>query len=590
MKGRVLLSVAVLAALVASAALMAAGPYRERILWAVEAGSPDIADAMIPMRDGVRLATDVYLPSQRDPVPAVLLRLPYGKRSYGEIRFWVNELSARGFATVVQDMRGRHGSEGVFAPYPNAGADGAATLDWIVAQPWSNGRVGSLGCSALGESQLMLGKQNHPALRAMVPIAAGGAIGTAGGRNGYFAAFEGGIFNLAAGVGWFSTEGGKTPGDMGPGGGEVAAALRALPVIEAVSKLREGPTDYEDFLRKFENEAYWRKAGYVTDADRFWAPALFIDTWHDLGISSALTLAERVRASGNETHSIIGAGTHCAYLGTAGNTTVGDLPVSPKTHLDYVGIITGFLAHYLADGPAPDLPPYLYYMLVEDSWREAQSWPPQEAAPLRLALAADGSLQSVAGAWPGGRRSFRSDPFDPVPSVGGAICCTGEPGEVAGPVYQNSIEARDDLLIWTSRPLDHPLRIAGPVRARLQVSADVPDTDLVLRLTDVDPEGRSLLVQEGALRLRYREGFDAPRLMQPGEVYSATVDMRDIAWMLRPGHRLRLHVAGTSFPRLERNMNTGGRNYDETEGRVAHVTVHSSPDHPSVLELFALPE
>lgn len=588
MKRRVLLAVAVLAA--AAAGAMAAGPYRERILWAVEAGSPSIADAMIPMRDGVRLATDVYLPSGGDPAPTVLMRLPYGKRSYGEIRFWVQELTARGFATVVQDMRGRHGSEGVFAPYPNAGEDGAATLDWIVAQPWSNGRVGTLGCSALGESQLMLGKENHPALRAMVPIAAGGAIGTAGGRNGYFAAFEGGVFNLAAGAGWFANEGGKTSDDRGRRGGDVAAALRSLPVIDVVSKLRDGPTDYEDFLRNFGNAAYWRKAGYVTDEDRFSAPALFIDTWHDLGISSALTLAERVRASGNETHSIIGAGTHCAYLGTAGKTTVGDLSVSPQTRTDYVEIITRFLAHHLADGPAAELPSYLYYMLVEDSWHEARTWPPREAAPLRLALAADGSLQSDVGAWPGGARSFRSDPFDPVPSVGGAICCTGEPDAVSGPVYQDSIEDRQDLLIWTSQPLDHPLRIAGPVRARLQVSADVPDTDLVLRLTDVDPEGRSLLVQEGALRLRYRDGFDRPELMQPGEVYAATVDMRDIGWMLRPGHRLRLHVAGTSFPRLERNMNTGGRNYDETEGRVAHVTVHSSPARPSVLELFALRE
>lgn len=588
MKRRVLLAVAVLAAV--AAGVMAAGPYRERILWAVEAGSPSLDDAMIPMRDGVRLATDVYLPSGGDPAPTVLMRLPYGKRSYGEIRFWVQELTARGFATVVQDMRGRHGSEGVFAPYPNAGEDGAATLDWIVAQPWSNGRVGTLGCSALGEAQLMLGKENHPALRAMVPIAAGGAIGAAGGRNGYFAAFEGGVFNLAAGAGWFATEGGKTSDDRGRRGGDVAAALRSLPVIDVVSKLRDGPTDYEDFLRNFGNAAYWRKAGYVTDEDRFSAPALFIDTWHDLGISSALTLAERVRASGNDTHSIIGAGTHCGYLGTAGKTTVGDLPVSPQTRTDYVEIITRFLAHHLADGPAPELPSYLYYMLVEDSWHEARTWPPQEAALLRLAMAADGSLQSDVGAWPGGARSFRSDPFDPVPSVGGAICCTGEPDAVSGPVYQDSIEDRQDLLIWTSQPRDHPLRIAGPVRARLQVSADVPDTDLVLRLTDVDPEGRSLLVQEGALRLRYRDGFDRPELMQPGEVYAATVDMRDIAWMLRPGHRLRLHVAGTSFPRLERNMNTGGRNYDETESRVAHVTVHSSPARPSVLELFALRE
>ena len=199
-------------------------------------------------------------------------------------------------------------------------------------------------------------------------------------------------------------------------------------------------------------------------------------------------------------------------------------------------------------------------------------------------------LSRVPPTRPSSLRQFRSDPADPVPSIGGALCCTGDPEARSGPVYQNEIEGRDDVLLYTSEPLDAPLLIAGPIQARLRVSADVPDTDIVLRLTDVDPEGNSLLVQEGALRLRYRRGFDQPEMMVPGTAYDVTIEMRDIAYQFRPGHRLRLHVAGSSFPRLARNLNSGGPNYSETKMRVANIAVHTHSVQPSALVLYVLPD
>ncbi len=566
------------------------GTARDVVAWQVQAGQPDHADAMIAMPDGVRLATDVYLPGETGRRPTVLMRLPYGKRSYGEVRFWVDQLTRRGFAVVAQDMRGRHASEGVFAPYPNAGRDGAATLDWIVAQPWSNGRVGTLGCSALGEAQLMLAAQGHPAHRAMVPIAAGGAIGSAGGNRDYFSVFEGGIFALATGAGWFGAQGGKTPARSGPHPIDPASTLDHLPIIDIVRQMRPDPTDYEAFLRNFDVPGYWRDAGYVTGKERFATPSLLVDTWHDPGIRSTLDLAETLARGGAPVSTIIAAGTHCGYLGSDGDTVVGDLAVSPETTFGFVDAIVGFFDHHLADGPAPQLPPLSYYSLVEDRWRSATRWPPQAATLTRLYLTGDAALSPARPTGPAAPRRLRSDPADPVPSIGGALCCTGDPEARSGPVFQNAIEGRDDLLLYSSEPLRAPLLVAGPIRARLRISADVPDTDVVLRLTDVDPEGRSLLVQEGALRLRYRDGFDRPRLMKPGEIYDVTIEIRDIAYLFRAGHRLRLHVAGSSFPRLARNLNTGGTNHSETAMTVANIAVHSDTAQASELILYALPD
>lgn len=541
---------------------------------------------MLPMADGTRLATDLYLPRDRaGPVPAILLRLPYGKQRFGAVRHWARVFLPRGYAVVVQDMRGRYDSEGTFAPYATAGADGAATLDWIAAQDWSDGQVGTLGCSALGESQFMLAARRHPAHRAMIPMGAGGAIGTLGGSWGMFGAFEGGVFALATGFGWFASSGGKTGDRMAAPQVDYARALRTLPLRDAMTGVRPDPTDFADFMDRFEDPAYWRDMGYVSDADRFETPFLVVDSWYD-GARESLALAAHMRRTGAPGSVVILPGLHCDLTGAFDSGAVGDMPVD-GTAPDFETLFAGVMDHAMKGGPAPDLPPVMYYMLGEDRWMSAADWPPPDTVPRSFFL--DGDRLTDAPQAPG-QIAFASDPADPVPSLGGAICCTGDPDQREGPVYQNAIEDRPDVAVLTSAPLAAPLRIAGPVEARLTVTADVPDTDLVLRLTDVDDRGRSLTIQEGALRLRYRDGVDAPRLMTPGEAVQVTVQLRDIAYRVPAGHRLRLHIAGSSFPRLARNMNGGGDPYAETEPRVAHVEIATGGDRASRLNLHVLPD
>ncbi len=544
---------------------------------------------LLPMPDGVRLATDIYLPRGADlPLPVVLIRLPYGKTRFGEVRHALSLLLPQGYAMVVQDMRGRHRSEGVFAPYPDDRADSAATLDWIAAQDWSTGRVGMVGCSALGETQLLAAATRSPVLRAIVPVGAGGAAGTLGGTHGFFGFFEGGVFTLASGFGWFAGAGEKTPDAQRPAAIDYAAGLATLPVRDAVAAVRPDPTDYEALLDGFDDPAFWRDSGFLGDADRFDAPFLILDGWYD-GARESLRIAQAMRDSGAPGTVVILPGLHCDLTGAFASGAVGDRPVAPEAGRDIDALISGHLAHALKDAPAPDLPPVLAYVLGADRWLEAATWPPAEARPVTFHLDA-GTLAPDPPATPG-TATFTADPLDPVPSSGGAICCTGDPDLRAGPLDQRPIEGRRDLLLYTSAPLEAPLTLAGPIEAELTVTLDQPDADLVLRLTEVFPDGRSITVQEGALRLRYRDGFDAPRLLTPGTPVRVTVPLRDIAAEIPAGHRLRLHVAASSFPRLARNLHSGKDPARETEAdaRPVTITLREGPSQGGVLRLWALP-
>jgi uncharacterized protein len=554
-------------------------------------GSLHESNAMIAMSDGVQLATDVYLPGH--PVanlPTVLVRLPYGKRRYFEARHWVDLFLSNGFAVVVQDMRGRWRSEGVFAPYPNAAGDGSTTLDWIVDQSWSNGRVGTIGCSALGESQIILATAKHPAHRAMIPIGAGGAIGTARGNYGFFGFFEGGIPALASAVGWFVGYGGKTSDDMGYPRFDPPSAFMTLPLRDAVASVRETATDFEEMLDRFGKLDGFDDWGYIDDDDRFNVPTLLVDTWYDQSVQSTLDMADLIAETSPLVQTIIAPGTHCRPEKAFYSGHLGDLPIDEAARKGLDDVYVAFMAHHLENAAAPELAAFSTFILGEDRWLESAHWPPQDAVKRVWTLSEDRLLASGQGPAGTSDRRFISDPKNPVPTLGGAACCTGDPTMRNGPVLQNPIEERQDILLFTSDPVSEPLRIAGPVAASVFVSTDTPDSDLVLRLTDVDPDGRSLLVQEGALRLRYRDGFTNPILMEPGQIYEATVRMRDIAWLVKPGHKLRLHIAGSSYPRLSLNMNGGGDPHLETTPKLAQITIHMSPGMPSVLTLFALPD
>jgi putative CocE/NonD family hydrolase len=559
----------------------------------------------IPMPDGVRLKASLYLPrGAAAPLPTVLVRSPYGRLRAGG-GFDAGIFFARhGYAVLVQDLRGTGDSEGLLMPWQHAAEDGVATLDWISRQPWSTGRVGTYGCSALGETQFVLARKGHPAHAAMIPSGAGGAIGSAAGRFAYFGVFEGGVFQLASGFGWFVDHGAKDPATPPAAQFDRRSHLRDLPVSTLIQQVRPGSSGYDDFLATPLSDSKWSDWGYLTDSDAPRVPALIINTWGDQTVGDTLALAESWRrrdpgtAAGQKV--VIAPGTHCDH-GESGATPTrfGELTVEGAGRPWQDWYLQWFGYWLKGEGRGlPDMEAYTFFILGENRWESSAEWPPASARIVRWYLGSGGSANSRQGngilaperSGTAAFDQFRYDPDNPVPSRGGPICCTGDGNDKAGPADQADVEIRDDVLVYTTAPLAQGLRIAGPLRAKLSVSSSATDTDFVVRLVHVWPDGRATGIQEGAMRLRYRDGFTSPTLMEPGRRYEVLVDMRSIAYAVPEGHRLRLHVTSSSFPRLERNLNTGAENNaQESRVEIAVNKVHHDRDGESYVELPLLP-
>ena len=565
-------------------------------------------DVRLKMPDGTQLAASVYLPRQHDArLATILVRVPYDRRAYPPSLNAAERFARAGYAVVLEDLRGTGDSQGRLLPYEHAITDGSATLDWIVAQPWSNGRVGTWGCSALGETQYVLSRSHHPALRALAPSGAGGAIGSAAGRYSYFSVYEGGIFELASGFGWFVDYGPSDPHAAPMPPLDIAGAIAGLPVAELVQRHRPGPNGYDEFMRLGPTDPRWHELGYLDDTDVPPQPTFELNTWGDQSVGDTLafdeSLRQRAQAGGAamaERHLVIGPGNHC-HVKEASDGDVemfGELPVRNGDPQGFELSLRWF-DHWLRDSGEglAALPPLRFFMLGEDRWLDATRWPPAEATQQRWYLDGAGHANGAAGdgllvpAAPArsATDAFDYDPRHPVPSRGGPVCCTGNPADHAGPASQKEVESRGDVLVYTSPVLQAPLRIAGPLHAVLTVSSSALDTDFVARLVDVAPDGRTLSIQEGALRARYREGMARPTLLQPDVPVTLTIDMRSIAWRIAAGHRLRLDVTSSSFPRLERNLNTGGDNARETRIVVARNRVLHGGATPSYVELALLP-
>lgn len=604
---------------------------------------------MVRMRDGVQLSTDLYLPADvQGPLPVVMIRTPYNKNDYraalttqdkpitaGPISktnpHWQAVFFAQhGYAVVVQDHRGRFESEGMFVPYPvTDGDDGYDTLSWIAKQSWSTGKVGTMGCSYVGETQHMLATRRHPNHTTAIAQAGSSSTGAGGIWNFGFTRY--GVSEFAAmlswnywfpghftygppaGVdrqAWFRSDEARlfrTSPVMPDSPEKVRKALATLPAIQAMQVLGDGPVPsaFEDWMRYGgePRHPYWSKQGLVTEADRFDTPTLHINSWYDTTPNSTLKLfglfaenAESARARDHQ-YLVMGASTHCGFDYSTSNEIVGDRPVG-DAHVNFPALYLAWFDHWLKakDNGIEKMPKVSSYVLGRSLWRTEQRWPLQGAAPTRWYLDSEGQANSRQGNGrlrrevPGERfaaDSYRYDPADPVPTVGGSICCTGTAVKEGG-VDQREVELRKDVLVFTSEPLTKGIEVAGALEAVLHVSSSAKDTDFVAKLVDVYPDGTAYIVQEGIMRARWRNGLDQPVWMQPGEIYELRVDMEATHNYFAPGHRIRLDISSSSFPRWDRNLNTGGANFDESRYEVAQNTIHHSRKHASYLLLPVL--
>jgi putative CocE/NonD family hydrolase len=325
-------------------------------------------------------------------------------------------------------------------------------------------------------------------------------------------------------------------------------------------------------------------------------PGLWFMSWYDVSVGPNLEMINHVRRTArgevaNQQWAIIAPVAHCSYTRASENTVVGERSMG-DARLDYNELTYGFFDRFLKGEPGGRLdtqPKVTYFTMGANKWQTSDTWPPAGAIPVTLFLSSGGSANTLSGdgalvsAPPAVDKpdAFTYDPAKPVTSYGGNVCCTGTAIQ-AGSFDQRKMEERPDILVYTTEPFKDGLELSGPITPTLYVSSDAKDTDFTVKVLDVDPEGRAYNLDESIQRMRYRDGYDKPLVwMEPGKVYKVTLQPLTTSNYFAPGHRLRIEVSSSNFPRFDRNLNTGGNNYDETQGVIARNVVHHSRQYPS---------
>lgn len=477
------------------------------------ASAQDAATTLVPMRDGVKLATDVYLPPTDEKHGAVLVRTPYGRKAIGGR---AKQAVLAGFAVVIQDDRGRGDSEGEKLPFAGSGwgergDDGSDTIAWIQKQSWASGKVATYGASALGIVQYFTAADRPDGLVAQWIEVAGGNL------------YEDGIY---------------------PGG-----ILREEQARGWTVQNRFDPKALELTLAHPLFDEYWKLFDARSQTQKVNVPGTFVAGWYDTFVQGEIaSFRERQERGGEKArgqqHLIVGPWTHTGR----GKTHQGELdfPAPSAQPPGQVGDPLRYFGQYLdglANGVEKD-PAVTYYVLGKDEWRQSAQWPPAGAAEKTWCLHGTGELSRRPLDADEKPRHFRHDPKDPVRTIGGRNLTVA-----AGPCDQRPIEDRKDVLVWTSGELEAPLDVAGEVKAKLTVSSSATDVDVHVRVTDVLPDGRSILLIDGARRASVVDGFASARPLEPGKPVTVSVDLGPIAAVVDKGHRLRVLVSGSNTPR-----------------------------------------
>lgn len=568
-------------------------------------------DVMVPMRDGVRLATDVWRDPHAGPVPVILIRTAVSKSS---TRFWGSALLPdwtsvleAGFAVVWQDFRGTGKSEGTWHAMGDDPNDGEDTVRWLIEQPWCDGLVGGAGPSHMGMAQWGIASTGHPAYKAIVPAVAP--------RDYYLGIYfqEGGAQCLrgtfSAAAGWASGQAIRAHQSGQFGKAELSSVLKGiraarsardhLPLIDHPGLATAAPW-WTELMGHPARDDFWTQVSLAEHPEAVMVPALNIGGWFDHCLASVIDAYQSMRKSGGTESAregqrlIIGPWNHTSYEGIYPARSFG-----PRGNAEAIGLTDEYIRFYdrwlRGRGNAVDGANRVkIFVMGADEWREMSDWPPPDTRYVDYFLASAGAANSARGdgslsTTPPAEHAvdtYLYDPRRPVPTVGGADSLSPLTG-MSGPADQHEIEQRDDVLCYTSPVLTQPLAVIGNVSLNLAFSSSARDTDITAKLVDVSPGDSAMLLTEGVLRARYRHSLGAGEMLEPGEVYEVTVDMRATANVFLPGHRVRLEVSSSNYPRYSRNTNTGGVLAEDGPGDlvVAVNRVHHGPAGVSRLVL-----
>ena len=524
----------------------------------------------VAMRDGVHLATDVYLPSGEGKFPTLLVRDIYGNGSAAGRQQYAKFATSNGYAFVFQSARGRYDSGGTWYPYFQEINDGDDTLTWIARQSWSDGQVGMFGTSYLASVQWLAALNRNPALIAIAPAMSPG--------NYYRdVAYPGGAFSLLSRARWgIGLAGSRTnmnfPIDWING-------INHLPLETLDKSVGFNIRHFQDWLAHPSYDSYWKPLNLEARASEMSVPALNIGGWYDVFLRSTIgsykTMTEEAATASAQQgqRMIIGPWPH----GWNQSQTVGDIDFGADALIKADEVLLEWFDYWMKDGAALSDKPIRIFVMGENVWRDEEQWPLANTDYTAYYIHDDGGFGPAAPTKARGQMSYTYDPADPVPTLGGNIM---EP-TLRGPYDQSRLDEREDVLRFVTEPMTEQLEITGPVSAEVFAETSAADTDFMAKLIVVKPDGLAFNLVDGVIRARYREGFEEPKPIKPGSVYKYTIDMWATSILLEPGDRLRVDITSSNYPRLARNLNTGAPFAKSTEMKVARQTIYMSNQYPS---------
>jgi len=581
---------------------------------------------MMPMRDGIRLATDIYRPKVEGKHPVVFSRTPYNFNTWVDGKMGTGPLQAayeavsRGYVYVVQNERGRFFSEGEWDILGTPITDGYDALEWMSKQKWSNGKVGLIGCSSTAEWQMAVASQNHPALAAMVAQGFGAGVGRVGKFMEQGNWYRGGAQQMLFTSWLYGTQHDKMAPilpkgiqqkdllriqkfyDMAPEMPKVdwALGLKHLPVQDIIKNAQGADGIYEKMIVRKPNDPAWFNGGLYHDNMSLEVPAYWFVSWYDVSSAPNIALFNQVRNAAksknvaDNQYLVIAPVLHCSFKRATENTIVGERSVG-DARLNYDELTWGWF-DMLLKGEQNDFktkqPRVRYYTMGSNKWQQAESFPLPNTEIKDFFLASTGKANTRNGdgalsLTPPSKDNpdaFTYDPMNPVGSYGGNVCCIGNAVQ-GGSFDQSQMELRNDILVYTSEALSEGVEITGFIESTLFVSSTGLDTDVTIKLIDVYPDGKAYNLDETIQRLRYRDGYDKEVFMEKNKVYKVDLTPMVTSNYFPAGHKIRIEVSSSNFPRFDRNLNTGGNNYDESKGIVVENKIHHSKQYPSVIKL-----
>ena len=560
-------------------------------------------DVKVPMRDGVELSANIFFPPGPGPFPVILIRTPYDNGPWAETG-WpgtrYRDFVSHGYAYVIQDVRGRFDSEGTFYPLMVGGnevADGYDTREWIAHQPWCNGKIGLVGPSYMGQVQWQGVQERSDYLTAMMPAVASIDAWRMGNL------YVNGAYQLALMQPWGLMTSSRANQPVDHYNWE--ELFRFLPIID-MDKVAFG-RELPHVRQWIQHSSYSHWRDQRVEFDRVDVPVYNLAGWFDAYPASALRAFSAMRdqsgseMSRNSQKILVGPWPH--DLSTS--TRVGELDFGPGSLVDLAALTVRWNDHWLKgiDNGIMDEPPVRIFVMGANVWRDENEWPLARTVYTKFYLRGSGAANTLDGDGilsqepPVGHEKpdrYTYDPADPVPTRGGNLSYTipgvGESDQLAGPFDQRPNERRDDVLVYTTDPLAEEVEVTGPLHCELYITSSAPDTDFVVKLIDVHPDGAAYNFAEGILRVRYRdESWTAPKLMEPGAVYRIGIEMFPTSLVFKLGHCIRVDITSSNFPHFDRNLNTGNDPATDTEIRVAQQTVYHTAQYPSHIVLPVIP-